>query len=107
MRSTGTASTALRPVFISTRCSAVAACAPRIEEIRAEAQRRTVAAADFAGELGAHFIIWPGIEGYNYPFQTPYADSWAWLLEGIGLAAENAASTACSCSSSTRTPSRR
>ena len=19
-------------------------------------------------------IIWPGIEGYNYPFQTPYAD---------------------------------
>ena len=32
-----------------------------------------VEAADFAGELGAHFIIWPGIEGYNYPFQTPYA----------------------------------
>ena len=62
-------------------------CSPD-SKIRAEAQRRTVAAADFAGELGAHFIIWPGIEGYNYPFQTPYADSWAWLLEGIGLAAE-------------------
>ena len=28
---------------------------------------------EFAGEIGAHFIIWPGIEGYNYPFQTPYA----------------------------------
>ena len=32
-------------------------------------------AADFAGALGAHFIVWPGIEGYNYPFQTPYAES--------------------------------
>jgi xylose isomerase len=55
---------------------------------RAEARRRTVAAADFAGSLGAHFIVWPGIEGYNYPFQTPYAESWAWLVEGIAEAAE-------------------
>ena len=55
---------------------------------RQEARRRTVAAADFAGSLGAHFIIWPGIEGYNYPFQTPYRESWDWLVEGIGEAAE-------------------
>ena len=39
--------------------------------------------------LGAHFIIWPGIEGYNYPFQTPYADSWRWLVEGIAEAARD------------------
>jgi xylose isomerase len=58
------------------------------EETRNEARRRTVAAADFAGSLGAHFIIWPGIEGYNYPFQTPYAESWKWLVEGVGEAAE-------------------
>src|SRR5437764_6236832 len=57
-------------------------------ETRAEAQRRTVEAASFAGDIGAHFIVWPGIEGYNYPFQTPYADSWAWLIEGIGQAAQ-------------------
>ena len=57
-------------------------------ETRQEARRRTVAAADFAGSLGAHFIIWPGIEGYNYPFQTPYGESWGWLVEGIGEAAE-------------------
>jgi xylose isomerase len=57
---------------------------------RAEAVRLTVDAVDFAGGIGAHFIIWPGIEGYNYPFQTPYADSWAWLLDGIGQAAERA-----------------
>ena len=60
-------------------------------ETRAEAGRRTVAAAELAGQLGAHFIVWPGIEGYNYPFQTPYADSWRWLIEGIGEAAQRCA----------------
>lgn len=55
---------------------------------RAEALRLTLETAEFAGSLGAHFIIWPGIEGYNYPFQTPYADSWAWLIDGVGQAAE-------------------
>src|SRR3989440_3362823 len=60
-------------------------------ETRAEAARLTVAAADFAGRIGAHFILWPGIEGYNYPVETPYAESWAWLLDGIGAAAERCA----------------
>jgi xylose isomerase len=55
---------------------------------RAEALRQTLEAIDFAGEVGSHFIIWPGIEGYNYPFQAPYAESWAWFVEGIGQAAE-------------------
>ena len=59
---------------------------------RAEALKRTLDAVDFSGELGCHFIIWPGIEGYNYPFQTPYKESWAWLVEGIGEAAERAKS---------------
>ena len=58
---------------------------------REEALRRTLEAADFAGELGAHFVIWPGIEGYNYPFQTPYRESWAWFVDGIGQAAERCA----------------
>ncbi len=58
------------------------------ERVRTEALRRTLAAIDFAGEIGSHFIVWPGIEGYNYPFQTPYRESWAWLLDGIGQAAE-------------------
>ncbi len=57
---------------------------------RREAVKRTLEGVDFAGELGAHFIIWPGIEGYNYPFQTPYRESWAWFLEGLGEAAEHA-----------------
>jgi xylose isomerase len=55
---------------------------------RGEAVKQTLDAIDFSGELGAHFIIWPGIEGYNYPFQTPYAESWDWFVDGIGQAAE-------------------
>ncbi len=55
---------------------------------RAEALRLTLETAEFAGSLGAQFVVWPGIEGYNYPFQTPYADSWAWFVDGIGQAAE-------------------
>jgi xylose isomerase len=58
------------------------------EKVRAEARRRTVAAADMAGRIGANFIVWPGIEGYNYPFQTPYRESWRWLIEGIAEAAQ-------------------
>ena len=70
---------ALRP-----RRARVARRRPRATRRAGSRARR----ADFAGSLGAHFIIWPGIEGYNYPFQTPYADSWRWLIEGIGEAAE-------------------
>jgi xylose isomerase len=61
-------------------------CSPD-DAVRDEAVRLTVEAAQFAGEIGAHFIIWPGIEGYNYPFQTPYAESWARLIDGVGQAA--------------------
>jgi xylose isomerase len=60
-------------------------------QTRAEARRITAAAADFAGGIGAHLIIWPGIEGYNYPFQTPYRESWRWLIEGLGEAAQRCA----------------
>jgi xylose isomerase len=55
--------------------------------LRAEARAIVRDAAAFAGSLGAHLIIWPGGEGYNYPFQTPYADSWRWLVEGMAEAA--------------------
>ena len=53
-------------------------------ETRAEAVRIATAAARFAGELGVPLIVWPGIEGYNYPFQTPYKESWAWFVDGLG-----------------------
>ena len=55
---------------------------------RAAALEVTLATADFAGQIGSKLICWPGIEGYNYPFQTPYAESWARLIDGIGQLAQ-------------------
>jgi len=33
-------------------------------------------------------VIWPGGEGFNYPFQVPYAEVWARLIDGIADAAQ-------------------
>jgi xylose isomerase len=57
---------------------------------RQAALELTFAGIELAGELGAQFIIWPGIEGYNYPFQTPYGASWARFIDGVAAAAEHA-----------------
>jgi xylose isomerase len=53
-------------------------------EVRGEALRIAVSGAELAGRLGVPMIVWSGIDGYDYPFQTPYGDSWAWLVEGLG-----------------------
>ncbi|HEV7133329.1 MAG TPA: TIM barrel protein [Gaiellaceae bacterium] len=58
------------------------------DSIRAEALRLNREAAELAGEIGAHMIIWPGGEGFNYPFQVPYAEVWSRLIDGIADAAE-------------------
>jgi xylose isomerase len=60
------------------------------DRIRDEGIRRTLEGVDLAAEVGAHFIIWPGIEGYNYPFQTPYKESWARFVDAVGQAATHA-----------------
>jgi xylose isomerase len=59
--------------------------------VRAGARQLTRETAELAGELGAQMVCWPGIEGYNYPFQTPYAESWGWLIDGLQEAAETCA----------------
>jgi xylose isomerase len=58
---------------------------PRLRE---EARRIAREAAALAGELRAKLIIWPGGEGYNYPFQSSYVDAWRWLIEGLAEAAD-------------------
>jgi xylose isomerase len=62
------------------------------DSVRAEALRLCLEAADLAGDIGAHMIIWPGGEGYNYPFQVPYAEVWSRLIDGLGQVAERLAS---------------
>jgi xylose isomerase len=61
------------------------------DSVRGEAIRLCLEAADLAGEVGAHMIIWPGGEGYNYPFQVPYAETWARLIDGMAQTAERLA----------------
>src|SRR4051794_1253416 len=58
---------------------------------RAEAIRITREAVELAGDIGAQMIIWPGIEGYNYPFQTAYAEAWSRFIDAIGELARDAA----------------
>jgi xylose isomerase len=59
--------------------------------LRREARDIILRAADFAADVGAHLICWPGGEGYNYPFQARYADNWRWFIEGVAEAAERCA----------------
>jgi xylose isomerase len=56
--------------------------------IRQAAIEVSLRAADFAASVGAALISWPGIEGYNYPFQTAYARGWGDFIDGMGQLAE-------------------
>jgi xylose isomerase len=58
--------------------------------IREEARAANRRAIDVCAQLGAHMIIWPGIEGYNYPFQADYTSQWRFFLDGIADAVEHA-----------------
>jgi xylose isomerase len=76
-------------LHLDTRFKKGAFCSPD-DSTRAEALRLTREAIDLAAETGAQMIIWPGIEGYNYPFQTPYKESWARFVDGVGESAQHA-----------------
>ncbi len=61
------------------------------DAVRGQALGILLEAADLAGDIGAQMIVWPGGEGYNYPFQVPYAESWARLIDGLAEVAERLA----------------
>src|SRR5699024_9342442 len=61
-------------------------CSPD-DAVRGEALGEALEAASLAGDIGAQMILWPGVEGYNYPFQTSYADAWARCVDGVGQVA--------------------
>jgi len=54
---------------------------------REAALAEAIGAARFAAELGAQMILWPGVEGYNYPFQTPYREAWSRFVDGVAQVA--------------------
>jgi xylose isomerase len=51
--------------------------------LRRQAIDTNLRAVDLARSIGANLIIWPGAEGYNYPFQRRYAETWSHLVEGL------------------------
>jgi xylose isomerase len=61
------------------------------DSVRSDALAEALDAASFAADVGAQMILWPGVEGYNYPFQTPYQDSWARFIDGVGQVAARCA----------------
>ena len=50
---------------------------------RRAAAKHMMRGIDLAASVRAHWIYWPGNEGYNYPFQRDYARMWGWFLEGL------------------------
>lgn len=58
------------------------------DKVRSAALDEALRAADFAGSVGAQMVLWPGVEGYNYPFQTPYREAWRRFVDGVGAVAE-------------------
>jgi xylose isomerase len=58
--------------------------------IRNETVDITKRAIRLAAQLKAKLIIWPGGEGYNYPFQIDYADAWDWFITGIAASVDYA-----------------
>src|SRR3954463_7540249 len=61
------------------------------DAVRRDALAEALDAASFAAEVGAQMILWPGVEGYNYPFQTPYRESWSRFIDGVGQVATRCA----------------
>jgi len=62
------------------------------KKVREFAIDTTKKAVDLAQKIGAHLIIWPGGEGYNYPFQVSYVDLWNQFIDGIAEVVEYAVS---------------
>lgn len=60
------------------------------KKIRKETISITKAGIDLASSISSKFIIWPGGEGYNYPFMTPYKEVWDYFVEGIAEVVEYA-----------------
>ena len=60
-------------------------------ELRRSAIKLTLEGADLCRQLGgSHLIVWPGQDGYDYPFQMDYFRTWDWEMEGLKAVAEYA-----------------
>jgi xylose isomerase len=61
------------------------------DQLRRRAIDTNKKGVELAAHLGASFIIWPGAEGYNYPFQRQYAETWKRFIDAVGEITAHAA----------------
>jgi xylose isomerase len=59
--------------------------------LRRRAVDANLRAVELAAAIGANLVVWPGAEGYNYPFQRRYAETWERLVDGVAEIAARAA----------------
>jgi len=53
------------------------------KNLRRESIETAKRGVELASSIGAHYIIWPGGEGYNYPFQVLYGEIWDRFIGAI------------------------
>ncbi len=53
------------------------------QKVREESLKIAKRGIDLAAHYGSKYIIWPGGEGYNYPFQILYRDAWQRFINAI------------------------
>lgn len=61
------------------------------KSVRKKAVKLACNAVNIAKKAGAHLIIWPGAEGYNYPFQVDYVKTWKRFIDNVGEVVDYAA----------------
>lgn len=53
-------------------------------KIRKEAMMEVKRSMDWAAGVGCCYVdVWPGQDGYDYPFQADFRNAWKWLRAGI------------------------
>ncbi|MFH1228482.1 MAG: TIM barrel protein [Planctomycetota bacterium] len=53
------------------------------KKLRDKATSIVMKAINMCARTGSKLIIWPGGEGYNYPFQSSYADMWGYFIGAL------------------------
>jgi len=52
--------------------------------VRKDAVNEVKKSMDWAEELGCPYVdVWPGQDGYDYPFQGDFSSAWKWMKDGI------------------------
>ena len=87
---TGLQAVSIIPDHFAQRRWGKGAFCSRDSAIRRQAVEETMAMMDAAAEIGCPVVsLWPGQDGFDYPFQADYLLERDWLVEGIRACADH------------------